>query len=79
MLFYHGAYNESCGVSRETEMLRHGEQTLFSASDLVNFMGCAHATVLDVGHLVTPVSFPPDDESAVLLQEKGAFGKGDTK
>lgn len=52
-------------------MLRYGGQTLYSASDLVNFMSCAHATVLDVGHLVTPASFAPDDESAVLLQEKG--------
>ncbi|HUD92891.1 TM0106 family RecB-like putative nuclease [Sphingobium sp.] len=52
-------------------MLRHGGQTLYSASDLVNFMGCAHATVLDVGNLATPTSFVPDDDSAVLLQEKG--------
>ncbi|CAN5374210.1 hypothetical protein BH09PSE3_BH09PSE3_23700 [soil metagenome] len=52
-------------------MLRHGGHTLYSASDLVNFMGCAHATVLDVGNLVAPASFAPDDESAVLLQEKG--------
>ncbi|WBY08135.1 TM0106 family RecB-like putative nuclease [Sphingomonas sp. 7/4-4] len=52
-------------------MLKHGAQTLFSASDLVNFMGCAHATVLDVRNLATPATFPPEDESAVLLQEKG--------
>ena len=52
-------------------MLKFEGQTLFSASDLVNFMGCAHATVLDVHNLVTPASFAPDDESAVLLQEKG--------
>ena len=52
-------------------MLRHQERTIFSASDLVNFMGCAHATVLDVRNLSTPTTFPPDDESAVLLQEKG--------
>lgn len=52
-------------------MLRYRGKTLYSASDLVNFMGCAHATVLDVGHLVTPASFARDDESAVLLQEKG--------
>lgn len=45
--------------------------TLFSASDLVNFMGCAHATVLDLRQLVEPVDFPPDGEQAVLLQEKG--------
>jgi uncharacterized protein len=52
-------------------MLRHDGRTIFSASDLVNFMGCAHATVLDVRNLTTPVRFPPDDETAVLLQEKG--------
>ena len=45
--------------------------TLYSASDLVNFMGCAHATVLDVRQLVAPVDLAPDDEQAVLLQEKG--------
>jgi len=44
---------------------------LFSASDLVNFMGCAHATVLDLHQLVAPVEFPPDDDQVVLLQEKG--------
>lgn len=45
--------------------------TLFSASDLVNFMGCAHATVLDLRQLEEPVGFPPDNEQAMLLQEKG--------
>ena len=45
--------------------------TLFSASDLVNFMGCTHATVLDLHQLVQPVAFGPDDEQAQLLQEKG--------
>ncbi|MBA4751841.1 MAG: TM0106 family RecB-like putative nuclease [Sphingopyxis sp.] len=52
-------------------MLKHREQTIFSASDLVNFMGCAHATVLDVRNLTNPASFPKDDEMAVLLQQKG--------
>ena len=52
-------------------MLLHNGRTIFSASDLVNFMGCSHATASDVGHLVTPTTFPPDDESAVLLQQKG--------
>src|SRR3546814_308697 len=51
-------------------MLKHREQTIFSASDLVNFMGCAHATVLDVRNLTNPASFPKDDEMAVLLQQK---------
>ncbi len=52
-------------------MLRHDGRTIFSASDLVNFMGCAHASVLDVRNLSAPNIFPPDDESAMLLQEKG--------
>jgi hypothetical protein len=42
--------------------------TLYSASDLVNFLGCAHATVLDVRQLIAPVALPPDDEQAVLHQ-----------
>jgi len=45
--------------------------TLYSASDLVNFLGCAHATVLDLRQLIAPVALPPDDEQTVLLQEKG--------
>lgn len=52
-------------------MLVHQGGKIFSASDLVNFMSCAHATNLDVQNLVTPTTFAPDDESAVLLQEKG--------
>lgn len=55
----------------DVEMLKHNGTTIFSASDLVNFMGCTHATVLDIRNLVTPTVFPPDDESAVLLQQKG--------
>jgi len=46
-------------------------QRLYSASDLVNFLGCTHAIMLDLGQLVDPVSFPADDEMAKLLQEKG--------
>ncbi len=42
-------------------MLRNAGQTLFSASDLVNFMGCAHATVLDIRNLISPTTFTPDD------------------
>lgn len=45
--------------------------TLYSASDLINFLGCAHATVRDLRQLTAPVALPPDDEQAVLLQEKG--------
>lgn len=34
-------------------------------------MGCVHATTFDTINLVEPASFPLNDESAVLLQEKG--------
>lgn len=52
-------------------MLKHQGETIFSASDLVNFMGCAHATSLDARNVIAPVTFPADDDSAVLLQQKG--------
>ncbi len=52
-------------------MLRHQGRTIFSASDLVNFMGCVHATTFDTVNLTAPTAFSPDDASAVLLQEKG--------
>ena len=45
--------------------------SLYSASDLANFMGCRHATFLDLQQLVTPVELLPDDEQLVLLREKG--------
>jgi uncharacterized protein len=44
---------------------------LYSATDLVNFLGCQHSTVLDMRQLSDPVEFPPDVEQTVLLQEKG--------
>lgn len=47
------------------------DRILFSASDLVNFMGCTHATFLDLRQLTEPVTFDEDDAHTVLLQEKG--------
>lgn len=44
---------------------------LYSASDLVNFLGCIHATALDLRQLIAPVELPPDDAYTVLLQQKG--------
>jgi predicted RecB family nuclease len=52
-------------------MFRSGSTTLFSAGDLVNFMGCAHATFLDLRNLDAPSIFPADDEQTKMLQEKG--------
>ena len=45
---------------------------LYSATDLVNFLGCGHATFLDVRQLHDPAELPEeDDEQLELLQEKG--------
>jgi predicted RecB family nuclease len=44
---------------------------LYSAGDLVNFLGCAHATAQDVRQLTDPVEFPPEDAQTQLLQAKG--------
>lgn len=52
-------------------MQKRNGVTLFSASDLVNFMGCTHATLLDLRQLVDPIEFPPDDDYTRLLQEAG--------
>lgn len=48
-----------------------GGSRLYSASDLINFLGCAHATSLDLRQLIAPVALPPDGDQEVLLQEKG--------
>jgi uncharacterized protein len=52
-------------------MQKHNGQTLFSASDVVAFLECAHVTTLGLVDLVTPLPRAEDDESAVLIQEKG--------
>lgn len=52
-------------------MLTHHGTRLYSASDLVNFMGCVHATALDIGQLAAPVKFPEADAQTKLLQDKG--------
>jgi predicted RecB family nuclease len=44
---------------------------VFSASDLVNFLGCAHASYLDLRQLREPVEFDVPDAAAVLIQRKG--------
>src|SRR5689334_7954542 len=52
-------------------MQRYGDKTLYSASDLVGFLECEHATTLDTAHLVTPMTRAIDDESTALIQAKG--------
>jgi predicted RecB family nuclease len=44
---------------------------LLSATDLVNFLGCRHATWLDLGDLTDPTEIPPRDAATVLIFEKG--------
>jgi predicted RecB family nuclease len=44
---------------------------LFSATDLVNFLGCQHATFLDLRQLSAPIELPASDAQAELLRQKG--------
>src|SRR5260221_4731191 len=52
-------------------MREEGGLRFYAATDLVNYLGCAHATACDLRHLTSPVELPEDDEHAALLQEKG--------
>jgi predicted RecB family nuclease len=45
--------------------------TLFSASDLVNFLECEHTTTLGLVDLITPLQRAESDESNKLIQDKG--------
>jgi uncharacterized protein len=52
--------------------MRNFNQTLtFSATDLVNFLGCRHSTFLDVLDLTNRAPTAPDDPFLALLQAKG--------
>ncbi|PZX28430.1 TM0106 family RecB-like putative nuclease [Rhodobacter capsulatus] len=49
-----------------------GDSILFSATDLMRFMGCAHATTLDLMHLRGEGPEPGEEsEDAALLQKQG--------
>ena len=52
-------------------MQKLGDETRFSASDLVNFLECEHLTALDLVDLDTPLQRTKDDDSAKLIQAKG--------
>ncbi len=51
---------------------RHDKSFLFSPTDLVTFLGCAHATVLDLSSFDEPLKKDESSESDRLLQQKGA-------
>jgi uncharacterized protein len=44
---------------------------LLSATDLVNFLGCRHATFLDLQDLIDPAELPQPDAATALIFEKG--------
>ena len=46
-------------------------ETLYSASDLVNFLECEHLTSLDLIDLVTPLPRTEVSDDAKLIQDKG--------
>jgi uncharacterized protein len=52
-------------------MWNHPDGRLFSATDLLNFMGCQHSIALDLRRLTTPVAVPLADPMADLLARKG--------
>lgn len=49
----------------------HNDTLIFSATDLVNFLGCRHASFLDRWHLGDPTLVAEDDPYLKLLQDKG--------
>ena len=49
----------------------HNGGLIFSATDLVNFLGCRHATYLDRRNLDEPMPLGEDDPLLALLQVKG--------
>lgn len=46
-------------------------RTLYSASDLANFLECEHLTTLDALNLINPMQKTAAGEDAVLIQNKG--------
>lgn len=54
-------------------MKRHGDTILLSATDLMRFMGCTHATRLDLDYLNGVEGLTPNavSDDAVLLQRQG--------
>ena len=54
-------------------MKLHANKPLYSATDLLNFLGCDHATALDMQIMSDGLARPTGDEDAYLeiLKEKG--------
>lgn len=52
-------------------MIRDSDGVVLSASDLVNYLGCRHATFLDMRNLGKPPPETAPDPNAELIQKKG--------
>jgi uncharacterized protein len=54
-------------------MKTHAGKPLYSATDLLNFLGCAHATVLDMQLMNGELNRPSAEDDAYLeiLKQKG--------
>jgi hypothetical protein len=50
---------------------RDDSSYFFSPTDLVNFLGCSHSTVLDIRALSEPLQPDEPSDSSKLLQQKG--------
>jgi hypothetical protein len=46
-------------------------RVIFSATDLINYLGCQHATFLDLAHLGQPGPAVETDATEELLKKKG--------
>src|SRR5690349_7898423 len=57
--------------ARGASMQIHNGTRLFSATDLVGFLECEHLTTLALEDLVERLPRAVDDESAMLVQQKG--------
>lgn len=53
-------------------MRKLGDEVIFSATDVVNFLECEHLTSLDRINLETPLERSLDDPTTRLIQEHGA-------
>jgi hypothetical protein len=59
-------------IKQEWSMRNLNGSILFSATDLIRFMGCTHAMMLDLMRLRGEGPEPNDDsEDAALLQKQG--------
>src|SRR5262245_6346902 len=52
-------------------MFTQDDHVIFSASDLINYLGCRHATFLDLRHLGRPGPTADPDPTEELLKKKG--------